>query len=504
MLKLKNNFFLAFFAVILLSAYLRFFNLFQRFVVEGDLEHHVYLAGTLVRNFHPIWIGVNIGETGAYHGPWFSYFTALWMYLSGSNPEVFPLVSASIGVLTTALVLFTGYKLFGAKTSLLSGLLYATLPLIVFHDQRYWNPTPTMFLSVIMLLSLAKVIKNSWWWIPFFISYGLVFSTHLSLFPYIFIAFYVWRGLKRKFSKQFILGIAGFCLVISPLIVFDYYQRGANITAPIRLLQGNNHKTATSSPQLHLESAFQTLGRFWYLSPNHESSDESLVSCTSISDYGTDPIVDSQATRTYIPAISLLSALLLFAFFVRKKTWKIFESRLVALAIILISGSFLIFPGGAYEYYLLGIFPLLTFIPGLLIGDLPKKWQKAGICLVLIICGLGTYSVLTAKADYGLEAKRGLIAKVMPIIADNAFEIEQDTSVCHQYEGWRYLFKTYGKTPARAFSDRNLGWYYSDEIQKGPVPYRIIIGDSRVMPYFDPSGTQIVTSGNFKAYIIKN
>ncbi len=118
---------------------------------------------------------------------------------------------------------------------------------------------------------------------------------------------------------------------------------------------------------------------------------------------------------------------------------------------------------------------------------------------------MGTYTVLTATSDYGLNAKKELISQVAEIIDDKSFEIKQDDSICHQYEGWRQLFIAYAnKRPDRSFSDASLGWYYPAEISNKPVMFTVILGDKRVPPNFDASKSQIISSGGFSAYIFKN
>ncbi len=187
--------------IILLSAFLRFHNLPNLFVFGGDEEHHVLLANTIVENFHIIWVGANVAHLGFYHGPFFTYFTSLWMFFS-QDPLILAYVAAVLGVITTAAVIFVGYKLFNTTVGLIAGLLYATLPLMVFYDQRYWNPSITPLLMLGMIFSIYQAKSNPGWLILFAISYGLVFHTHFSLIPMPLIAGYFLLKGRVKVTRQ--------------------------------------------------------------------------------------------------------------------------------------------------------------------------------------------------------------------------------------------------------------------------------------------------------------
>ena len=174
--------------ILILAGFLRFYRLDDLFVFGGDEEYQSILAQTIVKNFHIIWVGVTAGHIGFYLGPLWTYFTAFWLFLSKGSPMILGSVSSGIGILTTALIIYTGKKLFSHTVGLLTGLLYATLPLIVFFDQKYWNPSLVPFLSVAMLLSLSQVKANHKWWLVFCFCFGLIFHTHLSLLPFSLVA----------------------------------------------------------------------------------------------------------------------------------------------------------------------------------------------------------------------------------------------------------------------------------------------------------------------------
>ncbi len=490
--------------ILALSAFLRLYNLPINFVFAGDEEHQAILAQSLIRHFHIIWIGVNAGHLGFYLGPYWAYFTALWLFLSKGDPLITGYISSLIGVLTTLLVIITGSSLFNKKIGLLAGLLYATLPLMVFFDQKYWNPAPIPLLSALMLLSLFKAKTNPRWLILFAAAFGLVFHSHLSLAPLILVAIYWLFKQKIKPGKTIIiLSLISFLIMIAPLIAFDYFHKGSNITTPLRYKEITADYRNKINPAHHLNALFGLLGRVWYIKAPSVNADEVIISCAAPSRLDTPANLISISQRFNPPVwLSLTGTAILLLFLLHKKTRQNSNTALLALFIISITGAFIFFPGGAFEYYLLGIFPLLLFLPGVLAGYYPKLELPVTLALIVVVI-LGIFTVISNKGDFGLAAKINLIKQAAAEIGHEPFELKQ-TGVCHFYEAWRYLFVLNGKKPERSDSDQGLGWLYPEEISKNPVKYTIILSESRVPVDFDTKGAKILKSGGFTAYIFQN
>lgn len=489
--------------ILLISAFLRFYNLPNSFVFAGDEEHQAILAQTIVKHFHVIWIGVNAAHLGFYLGPYWAYFTALWLFISKGNPLITGYISSLIGVLTTLLIILTGATIFNKKVGIIAGLLYATLPLIVFFDQKYWNPTLIPFLSTLILLSLYLSKTNSKWLIITSVSLGFIFHTHLSLFPLIFIVLIWLIKQKVKPSKKVIfLSLSAFLVIIAPLIAFDYFHKGSNITTPLRFNEITADYRNRVNPSHHFQALFQVLGRIWYLKPFSNNSDEVITSCTSASRIGSPEQVDKITQRFTPPQwLSVIGLVIVLLFLINRKTWKSKSDQLLALFLLSIIGAFLLFPGGAFEYYLLGIFPLLMFLPGILASY--YKAMSLIVVIVLIISTLGIVAVITNRGEFGLQAKKDLIKQVGILIADQPFELKQ-TGLCHFYEGWRYLFILEGKRPERSDSDNGLGWLYSPEITTKPVKYTVVLAETRALQNIDKGYLKTISSGGFTAYIYKH
>lgn len=490
--------------VILLSAFLRFYNLNQTFVFTIDEEYLTTFAQTVVDNFHVLWIGMSISN-GFYLGPLLIYITAFFLSISESNPLFLASVTAFLGVLSTLLTFLVGWKMFGYRVGLLAGLLYATSPLIVFFDQRYWNDSPVIFLSLVMIFSLYQTLRSPKWWIVFAIAAGLMFHTHLSIFPYLFLAVFIFLKKFREVPKKiFAISLAVFLMLYSPLLVFDYFHNWDNLRLPLRLIQGEHAVSSEGNISDRFQVLFQTLGRLFYLSPYSLTVDENHWGCTGLSKNGVPVEIDKTSTHT-VPPIWLSGIFLgvLIWFLSVKKTWKKPERKILAISIILLFASFLLFSTGALEYYLLGVFPLLLFLPAILISDLPGVLQKIGYVLVLTVAGLGIFTVINTNSSLGIGSQHEIVKGVMGVVGNDPFELKE-LGGCRGYAGWRYLFFAFGRAPARASIDSTYGWLYPKQISSGPVRYSVIVVESRALPNVNYPGAVEITKGGFKAFVLRN
>ncbi|MDP3994219.1 MAG: glycosyltransferase family 39 protein, partial [bacterium] len=425
-----------------------------------------YLAQSIVKNFHLIWIGV--GSTADFYlGPLWTYLTAGLLWLSKGTPLITGYFSVALGVITTLAVFLVGKKVFGKRAGLVSMLLYACLPLVVYFDQKYWNVSLVPLLSLMMFYALTQAVSNRKWLVVFAFLFGLVFHTHLSLGFFGLVALiWIWIS-KIKLNKKIILGVlVAFLIIYSPLLVFDYYHRWSNLSTPLRLLNGTGRTGTAVGAGSKLYTIGNSLSRLFYLAPYQNSADETNWGCTY------------SQTKTPI-SINLFVGGLLLLFMFSKKTWSGKSTKLLALTILTYLLTFLIFPGGAYEYYLTGLFPLFLFIPGILMERSSNVFRKWLLVIVVIICILGIKTVLTAKADYGLEVKKELVREVFNIIGNEPFELKSE-GMCHIAEGWRYLFSLYATKPEISDTDRMFGWLYPDEITDKEVSYQVIMQETRV------------------------
>jgi 4-amino-4-deoxy-L-arabinose transferase-like glycosyltransferase len=492
--------------IVVLGFVLRAYKLDDVYVFNFDEEYQATYAWTLVKDFHPIWIGVSASFLDFYLGPYFTYFTAFWLWISRGDPMITAYVAIIIGAINVAAVFYVGKKFFGNLVGIVSALLFATLPLYVYFDQKYWNVSFVSLTTLGFLLVLKMARQNKWWWLGFPFLVGVILETDLAGAPLVLVGlYYLIKSKAWKDIKLLLCGIIVFLIMYWPLIVFDLNHNYSNLTLPLRLQQAiteNKNKDVKFDPVSKFRGTFDTLGRVWYLSPNKPNSDEINFGCTMLSfPNGALVNIDKYTQRTYAPFWLSLASLLLIIWFV----WYSFKTndpdikllRILLLSLVIFYFSY---PGGTFEYYLLGILSLTIFIPGIFVNTLKGNQRKIALLVLSFPMILGIYTVLNNSDEFSMRPKRQIIDSVMARIGTAPFRIE-GKGFCHDYEGWRYLFKSYGRVPVESYTDKNLGWLYPDEIQKDVAQYRVILSEERIPLDEDLSKLEKIQFGGYAAYI---
>jgi len=451
----------------------------SRFIFTADEEYQATYAKTIVDDFHPVWIGVSAGDTGFYLGPYFTYFTAFWLKLSAGDPLITGYASAVLGSFTAVILYYLGQAIFSTQTGFFGAMFYAFSPLMVYFDQRYWNPSPVPLITCLLLLALIKLKDNGWWLVVVSFCLGAIWHVHLSLVPsYLLAIWAIWRMRSRLPVKTWLLSLAVMGMMLLPLVIFDYNHAWSNILTPVRLLQSGGRSLALSS---HIGKLGETLARFTYLTPGLTNDGELRNSCQT-----------GSTTPSFL--LILLICLPLLIYLLQKQSWQDYRRQILTFAFLLLCLSFITYPGPISAYYALGLIPLYFLIISSIIGRF--NWP---FLMVFVILSVRTLSM--TDNSYGLSAKRILIQQVMTIVKSDTYTL-REAGDCHKYAGWRYLFLSSGRPPSTSSTDSALGWLYPREIGS-PGKYLVVVGATpEVSPI--PSALAVIGSGGYTAYITLN
>jgi 4-amino-4-deoxy-L-arabinose transferase-like glycosyltransferase len=415
-------------------------------------------------------------------------------------------IAPGIGVVTTLLIYFIAKKMFNQRVAVVSSFLYAILPILVFFDKKFWNPSLTSLTAVILLFSVYWARRKKILWVLVAAVYGFAFHVHLSLVPLgVVLLYYLYQDRKKLNLAIISLGLVSFLLMLSPLIAFDYFTKGQNILTPFRVAGQVKDRPTRFEPIRHIKQLSISISRLFYLDPGVPVSDEVLHDCsldyTKASQH--TPGITTQATRPKI-LLSVVGILPLIFFFCRKLTWQDDNKKILALFIATITFFYILLPNIPLEYYLLGFFPYYLMVLGIVVSEILAKQKLILVLLLLVIGILGTKTVLTARDDYGLLTKKTLIEQVDHYLGVNSFDLDA-RGLCHRFEGWRFLFRVYGHTPNQSFTDEGLGWIYKDEIVRQPARYLVLITEDR-LPGDEISEDYVFsfTQGGFTAYVYEN
>ena len=462
--------------IFLLALTLRLYHLPQRFSFTADEEYQATYARTIVLDFHPVWIGVSAGDTGFYLGPYFTYLTALFLALGQGDPLVTGYAAAAMGALTAVLLFYLAKVVGGTKLGFTAALFYAFSPLMVYFDQRYWNPSPIPLLLCLFMLALLSLKAQKWWLVVIAFCLGAFWHVHLSLVPLTLLAVYLVWPLRNHFTHPiWFTSALVFILLMLPLMIFDYHHAWSNLLTPLRLTSSGTH---TLELPAHLAKLGQTLVRFLYLTPGLTNDAELRDSCLAVS---TTP------SRLFV----IFSFLPLVIFLFRRETWHNPRLKRVALAIIILALAFIFYPGPVASYYALALIPLYFLVLAILLSRV-----RYLALLIFVLLSLNTLRL--TDESYGLLAKRHLITQVMAIVQERPFALSQEGD-CHKYGGWRYLFLSYGRSPSTSSTDSSLGWLYPGEI--GPSgQLEVLVGATNEITHPTDS-LAVLGSGGYTAVI---
>ncbi len=480
--------------VVLIATILRFKTTSALMTFTPDEAYQTYIAQTIIKNFHIIWIGLSAGSFGLFLGPLWEYFISPLLSFSKGDPLILGYLGSLIGVISTFILYYLGLKMYNKKVGIIASLLYATLPLVIFYDQKPY-PTGVSFLSILIVLSIYMTKQSKYWWLIFAAAYGAVFNIHLSLLPLILVAIYWAVTHKKNINKKvIILSFLIFIAIVSPLIMFDYFHKWSNISAPFIALR-SPHSPIIPTVEYHIKSLINSLGRIWYMPPFKNSTDEILWPCT----------FTPTSTFTISPIIfSLISIFALIYFFLKRSLNKKDEHKLLILTISAFIIPFTISSlSNPIEYYLVGLFPILFLAVASVTDSINIKIKPYIYFCILIISILGAVSTLSAKTDYGLDKKKTMIGKVMQAIGSQPYSLYEEGD-CHKYEGWRYLFSVYARKPEQSSDDSEFGWLYTDELSKKIPTYVVLMKETRSVKEIPQKYELTIKEGGFTAYIYKN
>lgn len=229
--------------IIFIALGLRLFKINQFLTFLGDEGRDVRIVRDIITKGNLVFIGPQTSVGNMYLGPLYYYLIAPSLAVSRLSPVGPAVMNAIIGTLCVLGVWFVGRQWFGAVAGLLAGLFYAVSPVAIIYSRSSWNPNPTPFFALICAYGIYRVWQNKEYkWIPWVgISLGFALQMHylaLLLIPFLgifwFISLYIikkdniQRGILLRYT---IYAFLSFCLLMSPLVLFDIKHQGMNFNA---------------------------------------------------------------------------------------------------------------------------------------------------------------------------------------------------------------------------------------------------------------------------------
>ena len=452
--------------VLSLAIFLRFWNIPELFFFGIDEEYQSLLGWSIVKDFHVIWIGTSMADTGFYLGPGFVYLHSFLLSISEGDPVILGYAGSTIGVLTMLVIFFVTQNLFTPRTAFIATILYGFSNFMNIYDRKFWNPTLVPLISLLMIYVLYKTSVNDRWWVAVAFLLGVIVHIHASLFVYFLIVPIIFlissRKERLKISISTIaMSIIIFITVYSPLIVYDIAKNFDNLKTPLRLLTRQSGEVST------IEWGF-------------------IIEIISRSFF-------SQSNFLLTMGIVILTLCILVQIWQQRSHYKYRLLGLVGITYIIM---FLLYPGKILEYYLLGCIPVLFILTSVILARIPRITLTI---LLTIYIFVNITAFIRTDSTSGLATKKTFVKKVSTEIGTQKYELVTPEPYLRN-GSWRYLFQAYSKTPIRSTADGMFGWIYQDEIlnnQTSDMTLYISTNESKPQEYDIK-----ITEGPFNAYII--
>ncbi len=196
-----------------------------------DQGRDALIIWDLWHNGKPFLIGPVTGLTGIFLGPFYYYLIAPLYFIGGGNPAYPAIFLSFLSVCALSVLYYLGWQM----QSRIAGLIAATVGgfsyYMMLSGRWLSNPTPILFTSTLLLLSLWKILKAKnkyeckWWWpaVALIVGLSMQFESASAIF-YISMVFVftLWQWRKFPPLKQAAISLVLFIMTLAPQLWFNY------------------------------------------------------------------------------------------------------------------------------------------------------------------------------------------------------------------------------------------------------------------------------------------
>lgn len=231
--EIKRNkfFFAAIFVIVFTGIFVRVFKTSDILNFHYDQGRDALVIWDLIKNGKFFLIGPTTGLAGVFRGPFYYYLIAPFYMLGGGNPVLPAVFLEILSMAGVGLMCFLGYQVGGKKMALISLILGSLSYEVVFASRWLSNPTPMLFLSVVLVWCLFRILdghKKTPWLILSFVLGASFFhfgsSGELFYFPAVLIFALYFK--KIPDIKTALLSSVIFFVTFLPLLAFNLKHDG--------------------------------------------------------------------------------------------------------------------------------------------------------------------------------------------------------------------------------------------------------------------------------------
>jgi hypothetical protein len=356
-------------AILLLAAFLRFYNLGDIAKFEYDDQANSYLVYNLVKNHHFSLVGQESSFGGLFWGPWHYLYLTPFYLTTNLHPLGGFIGEAVLGLFTIVSYYFIGSRFFSIQVGLIAAFLRAILITFIVNDLTISPPYPSELVALWFFYFLVRLYQkkvNSFIVLSFL--FGMMFSVHVVLFPLILVwilTMLVYKPISTSFTLIAKSALA-FLATTFPLILFELRHNFSHVNRFLNTLTGEGRTVGDP-----------LLDRFWYVLSYNVTNFYRLL----------DSIVLPHWLGWFI------FAALVYYSFKQKGLFKLhFYSFLLVATVLVLVVYYGFYPRRLSEYYFLGITPLILLYVSVLIEVIFRS--KIGKLFIVIFLTIIIYSNL--------------------------------------------------------------------------------------------------------------
>lgn len=152
--------------IIGLSAFLGYFRIGELMTFIGDQGWFYLSARDMVVGGNIPLVGIASSRPWLHQGPLWTYLLAFFLWIFDFSPVSGAYLTIIIGILSIIGMYIVGSELFSKRVGLVSSLLYATSPLLVFYTRFPYHTSPIPIFVIALIFSLYKITQNKLIYLP--------------------------------------------------------------------------------------------------------------------------------------------------------------------------------------------------------------------------------------------------------------------------------------------------------------------------------------------------
>lgn len=217
--------------ILCVSAFLGSFKISTLMTFIGDQGWFYLSARDMLIDGNIPLVGIASSRPWLHQGPLWTYMLGVFLWIFNFNPVSGAFLAIILGILSVLGMYILGSTLFSKKIGLISSLLYATSPLIVFNMRFPYHTSPMPFFVIVFILSIHKIIQNKIIYIPIAIFLlGILYNFEIAtiILGVVLVGTLVYKLLKKEINlneilNKKILSLSFVALVVPlfPMILYD-------------------------------------------------------------------------------------------------------------------------------------------------------------------------------------------------------------------------------------------------------------------------------------------